>query len=81
VRRRRVLQVKDNAVPRSHRRRYASRAYLIVSVFVYLGLGDLAARWLPNGRFIAYVSIVFAVHTAAYLLITEARDYADNKRS
>jgi hypothetical protein len=78
VRRRRDRQIADKSGPLNRNRLRWVRLCLIASVFVYLGLADRAARWLPNEPFVAFVFVFFAAHTAAYLLLKEVRGYDDD---
>jgi predicted metal-binding membrane protein len=60
--------------PRSLRR---SRACLIISIVVYLGLAWLSTLWLPDYAFIAWILVFFGAQSAAYLLVHEVRGDRD----
>jgi 4-hydroxybenzoate polyprenyltransferase len=81
VRTRLDRQTREKPAPADHRGLKAARVSLIGSVFVFMGLAYLLARWLPNEAFIAFVFVFFAAHTAAYLLLKEVRGYNDDKPS
>ena len=73
MRRRPNRRTPDKSDPVDRNRLSIVRACLSASVFIYLGLAALAARWLPDEPFIAIVLILFAAHTSAYFLFKEVR--------
>jgi hypothetical protein len=58
-----------------------SRACLVGSIIVYLGLATLISRWLPGESVLTWVLVLFSAHSAAYLLFHEIRGYEDDDES
>ncbi len=60
---------------------WGARASLGGGIIVYLALAALSIRWWPDEPFIPAIFVIFAGHSAAYLLHQELHRYGADRPS
>jgi fatty acid desaturase len=81
TRRSRARRSRAKALTDDQRRKRLAELVLILCVIAYLGLAVGIMYFLPGEPWLSWILLLFAVHTAGYLVVTHVKEKRSSKSS